>query len=50
VARLIKSVGWQNEPVASTPFPLGTSGYWTRSTDGHPMFTDKFGVSHDLQP
>jgi hypothetical protein len=48
MARRLKSVGWRSEPVATTPFPLGASGYWVRLSDGHPMFTDRFGVDHDL--
>ena len=42
--------GFSAAAVAATPFALGETGFWTRSTDGHPMFTDASGVDHDLQP
>jgi hypothetical protein len=44
----IKSIVYVCEAIAANPFPLGTSGYWTRLSDGHPMFTNLIGVSYDL--
>jgi hypothetical protein len=48
MARPIKSIGYTGEPVAVTPFALGTAGFWVRLVDSHPMYTDRFGTDYDL--
>jgi hypothetical protein len=32
----------------SNPYPLGVAGFWVRSTDSQPMFTDVSGAVYDL--
>jgi hypothetical protein len=48
MAQPIKSTALANEAVASNPIP-GTPNYWTRSSDGHPIFSDASSVDHDLE-
>jgi hypothetical protein len=43
----IKSTALAIEAVASNPIP-GTPNYWTRLSDGHPIFSDAASVDHDL--
>jgi hypothetical protein len=45
MARLIKGIGYGTEEQLVSP---GNGSYWTRSTDGHPMYTSPAGINYDL--